>query len=300
MHAVYPHAKLREHAGPEAELLPLATSRAHAWLHPQSNYSHAWELTVRPYTAKPGAEIMQDTLRLIHRGCTCYDRIEGATGGVSLYNPSPSGRQRIRNFCRGALRVARSIPLPVRIDAEIWAAARPAVPVVLYESRKGTRRVIENDADIIRVLCPTGDGEDGSSGWQGSCVMLGALSMVQQMRTIAAASVLVGAHGQAMTWMPFMLSDRPRAAIVEVLFPKRFDRGSESNPKMYHNIALSLGIGSMCVRGELAPGCNLKADDVLSCNLTVGVQTLLGAVRMSVRKLSGSAANMTGQATSCV
>ena len=184
MHAVYSYQKLRHHAGPEAELVPLATSRAHAWFHPITNSSHSWEFSVRPYTAKPGAEILQETLGLIRRRCTCYDRIEGATGGVSLYNPA--SLPRILTFCRGALRIARSIRLPMRVDTEVRAEARPTAAIVLYESRKSTRRAITNDADITRALCPGNPtSASGGNDWQGSCVSLGTLSIVEQMRTIA-------------------------------------------------------------------------------------------------------------------
>ena len=279
-HAAYAYLKLQHHATPDAVFVPLVAAQSHAWLNPLYNRSHAWEFSVRPYTTKSSEEIIRDTFHLIRSPCTCFERLEGATGGVSLFNPSAVPR--LLPFCRGALKIARSMPMPVRPATEALAAVRPSTTIVLYVSRKSNKRVFTNDAEVVSAIC----GGTTEGAWQGVCASLETLSLVEQMRMIGSASVFVGAHGQAMAWMPFLLCDRPRAAVVEVLMPRWTDHlGSVSNPNMYGQIAKALGPVRMhhrSVRADMAPGCNGRDTDVLACNMTAKVAPLMVKVREGV------------------
>ena len=70
--------------------------------------------------------------------------------------------------------------------------------------------------------------------------------------------------------MPFMLSERSRAAVVEIMFDKNGAKHSASNPRMYGNIAWALGIRHHAVVGKVsASAACSQYRDPLSCNLTV-------------------------------
>ena len=103
---------------------------------------------------------------------------------------------------------------------------------VLFVRRGSIKRTLANDADVSRAVCTS-----KHAAWTAECVTLERLSLSVQMRTIAAASVMLGVHGQAMVWMPFMLSERPRAAVVEVTMPK-VGRASVSDQRMYRSAKL--------------------------------------------------------------
>ena len=127
--------------------------------------------------------------------------------------------------------------------------------------------------------------------WRSVCVVLEQLSLTMQMRSVAAAGVLVGVHGQALVWMPFMLSDRPRAAVVEVVMPERAvpkgKRRSVSNPSMYGDIAKALGIRHQRVHGTIANISACDRDHPLACNLTVSVPALIRGVNRSAAYVRG-------------
>ena len=282
-HAVPAFLTLLPHMREDAAFVPLVSFYAHRWIPEASNYSHAWEFSLRPFTTASSEKIMADTLRLLNTRCTCFDRIEGATGALSLYNPKALSR--ILAFCRQSLRVARKMPTPIRhTEGSQWQEGQGSV---LYIRRMSIKRVLANDAHVSSALC-RGDATGVTPqrrSWRAQCVYLEQLSLTMQIRAVAASNVMVGVHGQAMVWMPFMLSEHPHAAVVEILLPKSTDRmGSVSSPYMYQSVAKALNIHHTIVRGELAPGCNLKLDP-LGCNLTVAVDPLLSAIDDSATQI---------------
>lgn len=242
-HAVPAYVTLHRYVQPGATFVPLVSYMAKSWLHPSTNYSHAWEFSIRALSSLSSQQIKADTLRLLHGRCTCFDRVEGATGAVSLFNPR--ALPQILAFCRAALHHARMLPSVELPAAErVWSQRRSGRNgvTVLYVRRGGSKRILANDEQVSRALCAAPraarHGElprhVAGSTWRAACVVLEKLTLTMQMRSIAAASVMVGVHGQAMVWMPFMLSDRPRAAVVEVTLPK-VHRASVSDPGMYRH-----------------------------------------------------------------
>ena len=107
-HAVPAYHTLMQHLRAEAEFIPLVSYLSSHWLNPSTNHSHAWEFSLRAFSAAPARQLMADTLQLLTRGCTCFERVEGATGAVSLFYHK--ARARILAFCRQALRMARKVP----------------------------------------------------------------------------------------------------------------------------------------------------------------------------------------------
>jgi hypothetical protein len=270
-HAVPAFLTLLPHVQPGAVFIPLVSYLASNWLHPATNYSHAWEFSLRALSRAPAKQLMADTLHLLDAPCTCFNRVEGATGAISLFYPK--ARSRILAFCRQAVKVARSMPPRALMPIETRASSSDGLVNILYVRRGSIKRALANDAEVSRAVCRK--GSSAKVGWIAECVTLERLSLALQMRTLAAASVMLGVHGQAMVWMPFMLSDRSRAAVVEIMLPKLAGtKRSVSDRNMYGNVASALGIHHTAVVGELAAGCNTQKD-ILGCNVTVAVPVLL-------------------------
>ena len=176
---------------------------------------------------------------------------------------------------------------------------RAASARILYVRRAGRKRVLSNDREVSDALCGGGAnrrasrlGADGGRGghtrWFAECLALEGLTLTQQIRTIAASNVMVGVHGQAMAWMPFMLSEQSRAAVVEVLMPKLPGTKSVSNPRMYAHFASAMRINHTAIYGALVPECMGTRRDVLGCNVTVGVEPLRAALQGAVANLSAA------------
>ena len=85
------------------------------------------------------------------------------------------------------------------------------------------------------------------------------------MRLVRCGALRCGPQGSR---LGFAALGRPRPGV----------RGSVSNPRMYSDLAAALGIHHEKVTGELVAGCTTKA---LGCNLTVGVDSLMAALRNS-------------------
>lgn len=285
-HAVPAFEALLRYVQPDAVFVPLVSYMATSWLHPATNYSHAWEFSLRALSSAPAKQLMEDTLRLFDAPCTCFERVEGATGAVSLFYPK--ARPRILAFCRQAVKMARSMPPRAPLPMEERASLGGPVNV-LYVRRGGIKRALANDAEVSRAVCAgRARRTDPHAEWVAECVTLERLTLASQMRTLASASVMLGVHGQAMVWMPFMLADRPRAAVVEIRMPKLAGgKRSVSDRNMYGAIASALGIYHTPLTGELAAGCNTNKD-VLGCNVTVAVPTLLQALSSSAVHVSAS------------
>ena len=201
-HAVAAFEMLLSKVEPGAVYIPIATSKAGLWLPRTRNTSHAFEFTVRAFSTASAATLTANLQHLLNAPCTCFDRVEGATGGVNLYYHKH--RDRILAFARRALSVARATPpiapaLPLESHT---ARGGQTIARVLYARRASMRRVLANDQEVSGALsCGGGTGRvEGSSSngrgmWLAECTALERMSLTHQMRTIAAANILVGARG---------------------------------------------------------------------------------------------------------
>ena len=278
-HAVPAFETLLSKVEPGAIFVPIVSSKAAAWLPPALNTSHAWEFSMRAFSSAPPSQLFDDLLRLLRAPCTCFDRVEGATGGVSLYYPK--ARCRILAFCRRAVAVARATPpiappLPMEVRQRAGGSRGGGMARLLYVRRASKKRVLANDPEVSAALC------GGGAHWHAECLALEKYSLTQQMRTIAASNVMVGVHGQAMVWMPFMLTEQERVAVVEVLLPRVPGTKSVSSPRMYAHFADAMQIHHTAVYGTLLPECRASKKDVLGCNVTVGVAPLLAGVHQAI------------------
>ena len=156
-HAVPAYLTLQRHMQDGSVFIPLVSYMAGEWIPPTTNYSHAWEFSVRALTDMTPRDITTDALQLLRRQCTCFDRIEGNTGGVSLFNSG--ARSQVIAFCQAALRRARALPAMELPAAErAWerrrilgrgiggsggalGAGSVESTTVLYVRRSGARRV---------------------------------------------------------------------------------------------------------------------------------------------------------------
>ena len=174
---------------------------------------------------------------------------------------------------------------------------RAASARILYVRRAGESAC---SPTTVRSLtrCAAAEPIDEQVGWErtagggahalvAECLALEGLTLTQQIRTIAASNVMVGVHGQAMAWMPFMLSEQSRAAVVEVLMPKLPGTKSVSNPRMYAHFASAMRINHTAIWCTRA-GMHGHAEDVLGCNVTVSVGSVLAALEHAVAHVQGS------------
>ena len=120
-------------------------------------------------------------------------------------------------------------------------------------------------------------------------VVLEEMSLSEQMVLVAGASTLIGVHGQALAWLPFLPWGRERVvSVVEVSLATR--QGVIND--CYEKWSKALGVRYSRVRGHLTGGCNggvnsrdneaERAHKMLSCNVTVDVPQLLGAASAAI------------------
>ena len=279
-HAVPAFEALLRYVQPDAVFVPLVSYMATSWLHPATNYSHAWEFSLRALSSAPAKQLMEDTLRLFDAPCTCFERVEGATGAVSLFYPK--ARPRILAFCRQAVKMARSMPPRPVADG---GARFPWWTVnVLYVRRGGIKRALANDAEVSRAYAlavrrtdPHAEWVADASRWKGSP----SLAYVPRIRSVCWRSW--SGDGVDALYAGRSTACRRRGDQDAELAVKR----SVSDRNMYGAIASALGIYHTPLTGELAAGCNTNKD-VLGCNVTVAVPTLLQALSSSAVHVSAS------------
>ena len=95
---------------------------------------------------------------------------------------------------------------------------------ILFIMRRSVVRMISNFGDISAALS-TADGASAVDGARVRFQMLEELTLAQQLAAVAAASVLVGVHGQGMVWTSMLFTEgtggeRRRCAALE-LFPSQ-------------------------------------------------------------------------------
>ena len=115
-------------------------------------------------------------------------------------------------------------------------------------------------------------------------VVLEELPMASQMALVSEASGIIGVHGQAFAWLPFLPWPTRPVGVVEISIATR--RGWFN--ACYERWAEALGVRYWRVAGALTGGCSggatsrddeaTRAHKMLSCNVTVDVSLLVGAV----------------------
>ena len=121
-------------------------------------------------------------------------------------------------------------------------------------------------------------------------VALESLPLVEQLRAVLAASVLVGMHGQGMLWTALLPSERshhdphlhgqpPRRASALEIFPQRMLAQNTHAWHDYRRWAFMNGVEYFALVQPDAPAC-ADADFRLCGHIVANVSQTLGAVRV--------------------
>ena len=232
---------------------------------------YGWEFTLRALTRASASDIATATTKLLRRPCMCFARFEAT---ARAFNPGAAiDAPHIRAFREAALRNVHptlSAP-PLAFPAGSSAGADD----MLLVSRAGDRRALSNEDSVLDSL---------GALRRVRHVVLEGLPLSEQMSLVSTASALVGVHGQALAWMPFLPWASRTVGLVEISLATR--RGVVNT--CYERWSAALGVHYWRVSGSLTGGCTggatsrdneaERAHKMLNCNVTVNVGQLLGTV----------------------
>lgn len=235
---------------------------------------HGWEFTLRALTRASATELAAATSKLLRTPCTCFGRFEAT---ARAFNPGATDDARhVRAFRDAAVRNALPLALPPSSVAGAPAAMPPAGADVLLISRGGERRALSNEAAVLSML-------GGMLKQRLARVVLEQHSLSAQMALVSRASALVGVHGQALAWLPFLPWAERQTAVVEISLATK--RGVFNT--CYERWSAALGVRFSRVPGTLTRGCSggatsrdseaAQAHKMLNCNVTVDAQQLAAA-----------------------
>jgi hypothetical protein len=283
-HAAPAWEALREYASTSASqqpptLIPLAGYLAGPWVHPPTWRSHAWEFTVRALTNLGADAIAEDLRRLLTAPCTCFQRVHGSTGAFTPFIEHKAMVTLAREWSRASVRNAAFAAAQLRLSLHRKALAGTirADQDILYVMRgaHGESRVVTNEAQLLRAFGVVP---------RVRAVAMGQLPLVEQMLLASASSVLVGVHGQALSHMAFLPSDRP-TALVELLpqpnrqyneFKNIFRDWCRAQGVRHWSMGAALDrSGGLCQ----PEGRRQRGGGPLRCNVTVEVPLVLELVQ---------------------
>jgi hypothetical protein len=165
----------------------------------------AWEITVRAFhDARPADELAKAYARLFDTGM-CFDQLHFGLGGLSPFSIVPQAVEHGNGWRRAVMRSsARSLPSPPLPSSTVPSG-------VLLVVRRGLTRVFVNEDEVYRALSEkTPEGRVRR-------VVMEEFTLSQQIHLVAAHTVVIGAHGQALVLGIFLpASDTQRAALIEV------------------------------------------------------------------------------------
>ena len=256
---------------------------------PQEAPTAQWEYTLRSLSNASADQLHNETFNLLNAPCTCFDRFIAATQGIA--EASAATRAAVAAF-------RQSSSLNARIALHMAPRATRSVQDMLFIMRRGSRRVITNEAEVrlqvqeaqprVRVLS------------------FERLPVARQLALVSAASVLIGVHGMAIAgYIVHLPSDVRTTACVEI-WPKP-DRHSWEWARIVPSIAQALGVAHFHLEAPHAPGCyidqlrsrncsaeeqptlcramvskglkSFAASSVLNCNVTVRPERLLPLIQ---------------------
>lgn len=287
-HAVPAFESLRTLAAEneDAVFVPLVGGTAANWTLSSARTpfeAHAWEFTLRALTAASSSEIGRNLRNLVGTAscspkpvarlpCACFDRLEGSVGGFSPY--SWGARSRYVEFKRAALAKAHQWrhvwthrPRHLPVSGNGHAAIHRRVAPLLYIVRTAKRSAANEHEvrEMLRASVPRLRFE-----------VLETYPLAAQMWMIAQSAGLVGVHGQAFAWLPFLPFERQRTAAVEIM-PYSPGILNKDFSFMYSRLGGILGINYTKVNARVVDGCDVRKH-VLKCNVTIDAPQLLAAV----------------------
>ena len=287
------HARLGSDA-PASAFVPLAFASTALGRGKPANPRrwHGWEFSLRALSRAGPAEIAAATTRLLNAPCTCFSTFAAT---APPFNPGArTSTTALAAFRAAALRNA-AVPTSLAPAAgaqggdggtgngdRSGSMSGSGSPRALLVSRRGSRRMLSNEAAVWSGLQRMANG-------RAQRVVLEEMTLSEQMALVSTASTLIGVHGQALAWLPFLPWDQKRVvSIVEVSLATR--QGVIND--CYEKWSRALGVRYSRVRGYLTGGCNggatsrdneaERAHKMLSCNVTVDVSQLLGAANAAI------------------
>ena len=276
----------------DVTFLPLVGGNAGNWTMAAQEKSggtrfaaHAWEFTLRALTDRNATKIASDLERIVGTGsctsratrdlpCVCFDHLEGSVGGFSPY--SWGSPKRYVEFKRAALANARrwrAAAMDVLGQASVSALQKGAsAPLPMMYVARQAKRSVTNERELRGAL--------EASVPRLRFVILEAHPLAKQMWMIAESAALVGVHGQAFAWLPFLPFENRRTAAVEIV-PYAQSMNKEFT-FMYSKLGSVLGVNYTKVTARVVGECDAKRR-VLRCNVTLDIDAVVRAVRDAAR-----------------
>ena len=289
-------AALHQHAASDAVFVPFGSVK------PRERPDSKWEYTLRSLSARSAAELQNGTQAVLTAKCTCFERLVAYTGGFSPYDAKRS-QASITAFRHASLRNARLVVGPS------WSSTSAVVDErdILFILRRAKRRVITNEADVLRRASAAQLRLRG--------VVFEGMPIAEQMLTTSKATILIGVHGAGLAgYVAFLPSDARKTACVEIR-PKP-TVGSNAWVPIVASLAKGAGVRLFPLTANHAPGCpadaseaewkrcpagrdrglcrrevtrkgSFEGNSVLWCNVTVDTEQLLTVIEAAVRHTSG-------------
>ena len=251
---------------------------------PAQTPDHMWEYTLRSLSTAPADRLLNDTRDLISAKCTCFERLAAATHAYMPF--SSRSRAAFRAYQRSSAvnaRVAMHLP-----------TTRPDARDMLFVMRRGSRRIITNEGEVLSVVL--------AAQPRLRVVDLQQMPMARQLVIVSEASVMIGVHGQALSGLIVHLPAHERKTACVEIRPAPDPRSYEWIT-MVGNMAKALGVLHLALTARHAPGCaidklrakncstaacvlgvkkalnNFAFSSVLNCNVTVAPVKLLTLIQ---------------------
>lgn len=259
----------------------------------------AWELALRGFTSEPPETLANRSATMVMDGLTCFDRIEGGFGGISVYSMDESAVQAGIAWRRAVLRfVGRMRPPAPGPEMAITtttgrsprgrASARGAAAVsLLYVVRGGRTRQIRNDRALMKALSRL-------PGLKITRARMELLSLSQQLQLVASSSAMMGVHGMGLVHSPFLPSESQRTALVEIQPPRALPQWKHIFSHMVQpcNIRYVKHPALLAPQSPNCTKCRCSPGSPLDCNVTVDVVTLTKAIKEVVAWVGGKNATL--------
>ena len=228
----------------------------------------SWLLAVRGLSHDVADVVTKRTVRLFERGLTCFERIEGAFGGLSPYSGDASA---LRDAAAWQRAVLRTTAHQLRAPSSFAPSSGDLVQLLLV-SRGGRTRQITNGDELTRSL-------GAIPGARLVQTQMEVLSLSEQLMRVASSSILVGVHGMALVYSLFLPWSSQRTALVEIQPPRPRSKAGAgmawtsifANIVEPRGVRYSLCLGMLAAQPVDCTKCRCSPASPLDCNVSIRV-----------------------------
>lgn len=233
-----------------------------------------WEFTLRSLSNASANWLVSKVSGLLSARCTCFEQLVAATHAVSL------GRQAATATARAAIAAfRRSTTVHARALLNLATIAPRAAQDMLFVVRRGTRRIIVNEEELLKTLL--------NAQPRLRVVAFEDIPIAQQVAMVSEASVLIGVHGMAIAgYVAHLPADRRRTACVEI--QPQPDAHSWEWVTIVPRIAAAAGIYHQAIVVPHAPGCYIDQVRARNCTADANPELCFLRARKAMRSFQAT------------